>query len=97
MEQQYTRLTYEEMVDLVAKLELIAETEIDVRLPLDRSSFYTGNPKFDDQSADTAISKGRLISAGIARSLQYALELDWQIPRVAVKDRKLELTERESE
>lgn len=90
-----TQLTYEEMIDLVAKLELIAEDEIDVRLPIDRTAFYVGNPSYDDQSADMAVAKGRLIASGLARSLQYAIELDWQIPRVNVKDRKLELTERE--
>ena len=95
MNYQKTQLTYEEMIDLVAKLELIAEDEIDVRLPIDRTAFYAGNPSYDEQSADMAVAKGRLIASGLARSLQYAIELGWQIPRVAVKDRKLELTERE--
>lgn len=91
-----TTFTYEEMVDFIAKLELIGQGEVKSGVLVDPSNVISvGIERMDEETYESLNRKNELVTENLARALQYALEIAFQPARVDVKDRKMFYTERE--
>lgn len=93
-------LTYDEQVDIIAKLELLSNADIESEVMLEPPAATYDNYRDLDavsQVHRTRHTKLNLVPSGLARSLQYFLEVAWGVNRDHVRDRKRTLTERTNE